>query len=226
MSEAREQILARLRGARDGLPPAPPRPLHYQPVMPLDDDAPEALLARFSAELGALKGTVSVVDDEAAALDCVLSLLAEHDARSVLAWDWQHIPLPGLAAALAGAGITTLRPTPDNREACEAAEAGISGVDAAIASTGSLVVSTGPGRGRLATLLPPLHVALLRQEQMLPDMEAWVAQQRADGLAQLGARSNWCIITGPSRTADIEKNLVLGVHGPGVLQVIVLRSGG
>lgn len=225
MSEAREQILARLRSAREGLPPAPPRPQHYQPVMPLDDDSPEALLARFSAELGALKGAVFVADDEAAALEHVLSLLAEHGARSALTWDWQHVPLPGLKAALAGAGVTALRPTPDNREACEAAEAGISGVDAAIASTGSLVVSTGAGRGRLPTLLPPLHVALLRQEQLLPDVEAWVAQQRADGLAQLGARSNYCIITGPSRTADIEKNLVLGVHGPGVLQVIVLRSG-
>lgn len=225
MSEAREQILARLRNARDGLPPAPPRPLRYQPVMPLDDDSPEALLARFRAELKALKGIVFVADDEAAARERVLSLLAEHGARSVLTWDWQHIPLPGLAAALAEAGITALQPAPDNREACEAAAAGISGVDAAIASTGSLVVSTGAGRGRLPTLLPPLHVALLRQEQLLPDMEAWVAQQRAEGLAQLGARSNYCIITGPSRTADIEKNLVLGVHGPGVLQVIVLRSG-
>lgn len=226
MSEAREQILARLRSARDGLPPAPPRPLRYQPVMPLDDVSPEALLARFCAELKALKGVVFVADDEAAALERVLSLLAEHGARSVLTWDWQHIPLPGLATALAGAGITTLQPTPDNREACEAAAAGVSGADAAIASTGSLVVSTGPGRGRLPTLLPPLHVALLRQEQLLPDVEAWVAQQRADGLAQLGARSNYCIITGPSRTADIEKNLVLGVHGPGVLRVVVLRSRG
>ena len=224
MSEAREAILARLRDAREGLPPAPPRPLRYQPVTPVDDSSPDALLARFGAELEALRGSVLVADDEAAALKLVLALLAEQGARSALTWDWQHIPLAGLQAALAGAGITALQPTPDNREACEAADAGISGVDAAIAATGSLVVSTGPGKGRLPTLLPPLHVALLRQEQLLPGLEDWVAQQRADGLAQLGARSNYCIITGPSRTADIEKNLVLGVHGPGVLKVIVIRA--
>ncbi len=222
MSTAREQILGRLRSARDGLPPAPPRPTHYQAVTILEDESPAALLACFTTELERLEGEVFVAADEAAALARLLYLLAECEARTVLTWDWQHIPLPGLAAALASAGITALQPAADNHEACEVAQAGISGVDAALAATGSLVVSTAPGMGRLPTLLPPLHIALLRLDQLLPGLEAWVAQQRTDELAQLGTRSNFCIISGPSRTADIEKKLVLGMHGPAALQVIVL----
>ncbi|MDD9954830.1 MAG: lactate utilization protein [Anaerolineaceae bacterium] len=224
MSEAREQILGRLRDARDGLPDAPAAPERYQPVSVLDDESAEGLLSRFRTELEGLQGEVYVVPDEEAALDQVLTLLAESGARHALTWDWPHIPLPGLAHALGEVGIDTLQATPDNREACEAAEAGISGADAAIAATGSLVVSTAPGMGRLATLLPPQHIVLLRQERLLPSLEAWVAQQRADDLAHLGTRSNLCIITGPSRTADIEKNLVLGVHGPGRLQVVVVEG--
>lgn len=224
MSEARAQILARLREARDGLPDAPAPPAQYQPVSILDDETPDGLLTRFRTELENLQGEVYVVADEEAALDQVLSLLAESGTRQALTWDWPHIPLPGLALALGEAGIEALQARPDNREACEAAEVGISGADAAIAATGSLVVSTAPGMGRLATLLPPQHVVLLRQEQLLPSLEAWVAQQRAGDLAHLGTRSNLCIITGPSRTADIEKNLVLGVHGPGRLQVVVVEG--
>ena len=182
------------------------------------------MLTRFRTELERLQGEVYVVADEEAARDVVQSLLAESGARRALTWDWPHIPLPGLAMALAEAGVETLQATPDNREACEAAEAGISGSDAAIAATGSLVVSAAPGMGRLATLLPPQHIVLLRQEQLLPSLEAWVAQQRGNDLADLSTRSNLCIITGPSRTADIEKNLVLGVHGPGRLQVIVVEG--
>ena len=222
MSEARAQILKRLRSAREGLPDAPPVPGHYQAVVALKDDSPAGLLARFTAELERLEGEVYVAAGESAALDRLLALLADCEARSVLTWDWSHIPLPGLQAALAAAGITALQPTADNYEACEAAEAGITGVDAALAATGSLVVSTAPGMSRLPSLLPPLHIALLRQVQILPGLEDWVAQQRADELAQLGARSSFCVITGPSRTADIEKKLVLGMHGPAKLQVIVL----
>ncbi len=224
MSEAREQILSRLRQAREGLPDASPRPEQYQPVMTVEDESPQGLLSRFRTELEGLQGEVYLVADEEAALDKTLSLLAESGARHALTWNWSHIPLPGLDRALANAGIEALQPTPDNREACEAAEAGISGADAAIAATGSLVVSTAAGMGRLATLLPPQHIVLLRQEQLLPCLEDWVALQRAEELTRLGSRSNLCIITGPSRTADIEKNLVLGVHGPGLLQVVVVEQ--
>ena len=101
MSEARTQILERLRSARDGLPPAPPRPEHYQAVMQVEDDSPAALLARFTVELERLAGEVFVAADEAAALERLLALLADCEARSVLTWDWSHIPLPGLQAALA-----------------------------------------------------------------------------------------------------------------------------
>ena len=88
-----------------------------------------------------------------------------------------------------------------------------------MAATGTVVVRSGAGRGRIPTVLAPVYVVLARAEQVLPHIEAWV--EKTDGA--LGQRGNICFITGPSKTADIEMTLVHGVHGPGVVHVIVIR---
>lgn len=93
--------------------------------------------------------------------------------------------------------------------------AGITGVDAALADTGTLVLRTSPDRGRLLSLLPPVHVAVLDAASLLPDLGSFLCQPRVDA-------SSIVLITGPSKTADIEQNLVTGVHGPGELHVILV----
>ena len=227
MSSSRERILNRLRAAHDPALDAPPRPAAYLPVTRLDDDTPAGLLARFTAEAERLACQVSAVHGDDAARASVLAALRAHSVTHLLAWDFAHIPLAGLEDAVRAAGIAIT--FPDVRDEfraetlahIEPAQAGLTGADAAAAATGTLVVSTGPGRGRIPTVLPPLHVVVIEQRQIVPRLEDWVAAQRAAGLADIRASANLCFISGPSRTADIEKNLVLGMHGPGALHIVV-----
>lgn len=227
MANSRDKILSKLRAARQPFPDAPPRPKAYLPVTPLDDDSPGALLERFTAELTRLNGQVFVADDDAAARDCVLELVRAQNAQAILAWDFRYIPVDGLEGTLRDAGIVVHDPDihdefrAETLTTLEAVPVGLTGADGAAATTGSLIVSTGPGKGRIPTVLPRVHIAVIDSNQIVPRIEDWVAHIRAQHLQPVLNTSNLCFITGPSRTADIEKNLVLGMHGPELLQVVV-----
>jgi L-lactate dehydrogenase complex protein LldG len=97
-----------------------------------------------------------------------------------------------------------------------AADAGVTGVDAAIAETGSLVAISGRERARSVNLLPPLHITLVDASQLLPDLFDWFEQ------ADRSMPACATLITGPSKTGDIELRLVTGVHGPGKVHVVFL----
>lgn len=227
MTSSRDQILNKLRRAQQPFPDAPPRPSAYVPVTPLDDESPTGLLKRFRQELERLNGEVFTVRGDAAARRKVLELLESHAATSVLAWDFEHIPVKDLSQALTDAGVAVHHPAihdearDERLEMYAAVPVGLTGADGAMATTGTLVVRAGLGKGRIPTVLPPVHIAVLMRDQILPRLEDWVAGQRADDLATLRDSRNLCFISGPSRTADIEKNLVLGMHGPEQLQVII-----
>lgn len=227
MTSSREKILNTLRAARKPFPDAPPRPKSYLPVTVIEDDSPSALLERFSQELTTLKGEVFPVTGDAAACEQVLKLLQSHNANHVLAWDFAHIPVVGLKAAITEAGILIDYPDIHGELRLEAlhyyadAQVGLTGADAAAATTGALIVSTAAGKGRIPTVLPPVHIAVITQAQILPHLEGWLAQRRQNTETSLASHSNLCFIAGPSRTADIEKTLVLGMHGPRILQVVV-----
>lgn len=98
------------------------------------------------------------------------------------------------------------------------ATVGLTGCDGAIAQTGALVLGSRPGSPRTASLLPPLHVAVVRPDQLRADLAEVLA---TDGDALLESCSAINLVAGPSRTADIELVLTLGVHGPGRLIVIL-----
>jgi L-lactate utilization protein LutC len=91
-------------------------------------------------------------------------------------------------------------------------EIGVTGCDCLIAQTGSIVVSTKSAGGRALSVLPPIHVVQARRDQIVPDLVAALAllRHRYDGHWP----SSLSVITGPSRTSDIEKTLVMGAHGP------------
>ncbi len=93
------------------------------------------------------------------------------------------------------------------------AETGITGAEIAIAETGSILIHNQPGGHRMASLLPPRHVVLISESRIVSTLE--------EGLAHDPTRSS-VLITGTSRTADIEGFLVRGVHGPRELWVVVL----
>ncbi|MDQ7030580.1 MAG: lactate utilization protein [Ardenticatenia bacterium] len=108
------------------------------------------------------------------------------------------------------------RPQPgDVRAFAASADVGVSGVEAALAETGTVVVRSGPGRSRLATLLPPVHVAFVPFKRLTVDLFTWLGR-RPDPMP-----ANLVFISGPSKTADIEQTLAVGVHGP-VRFIVVL----
>ena len=205
---SRDNILRRLRAAHT---PEMDVPLGERQVMvPMDG---KALRDEFIRQVRALSATLVPAADDQEALDAILEVIGED--RAILAWDPADIPLPGLADALQQAGISIAEPRDDS------VRVGITGVEAALAATGSLIISAKPGRPRTASLLPYVHIAVLREAQLLPHFEAWIAQQAADtaGFRRIG---NHVIITGASRTADIAMELVLGAHGPAQLVVVLL----
>lgn len=105
----------------------------------------------------------------------------------------------------------------DLREFCVSADVGISSGEAGLAETGSVVISSGPGKSRLATLLPPVHIAILSTSKLTSDLFTWTAAR------QTAPPSNITLVSGPSKTADIEQTMAIGVHGPKRFIVILYQ---
>jgi L-lactate dehydrogenase complex protein LldG len=97
---------------------------------------------------------------------------------------------------------------------------GLTGTFGAIAESGSVVVVSGPGRSRLASLLPPVHIAIVRRDTICPTLPDFLQQHPRIG----DQGSNLVFISGPSRTADIEMTLTRGVHGPGEVHAVLLDA--
>jgi L-lactate dehydrogenase complex protein LldG len=212
-SASREKILSHLRAAQANIQPFE-AVQDYLPMVPAIDLAPAALLERFVEQARLLTSEVYVPADHDKAIRQILDLLGED--RKVIGWSFIHLPLPGLAEALAENGIRV------TAERDPSVRVGLTGADAALAATGSLILQTGPGKPRIASLLPLVHIAVIQQSQILADLETWVALQRQQALEDFQAAASVMIISGPSRTADIAKQLILGMHGPRELHIIVL----
>ncbi len=215
MSSSREQILSRLRGARPELGHIEAFEKHIA-VVPLADSSSTGLFNCFVEQAESLDSVVYLPTSEDEAVQVILELIGED--RRILSWAFEHIPLPGFANALAKQGVQVAA----GRDA--SVRVGITGADAALAATGSLVLLSGAGKPRLASLLPPVYVAVLHQDQILADLETWVTQLRQGGIDSFREIASAMIISGPSRTADIAMQLILGMHGPGEMHIVILRG--
>jgi L-lactate utilization protein LutC len=104
------------------------------------------------------------------------------------------------------------------RAACATADVGITSADYALAETGTLVMLASPQEARLISLLPPVHVAVFPRSRLLANLDELltVLPNPAE------QTSSMVLITGPSRTADIEQILVRGVHGPGEIYAVIV----
>ena len=200
---ARDQILARLRAAKPFLPPTATAGLPPRASATVEDRT-----ARFLLEAAALGIDCTVESSAADVRHRVATLIAGHQ---VLSWDVEHLPYD--------AGNVLVRPTLGSASRDQQADCsiGLTGCDAAIAETGSLVLFSGPGRSRAVSLLPPVHLALVGRHQLCLTM-AEVFSTHAPRFRESAACT---IITGPSRTADIELTLTMGIHGPGHVMVII-----
>ncbi|MDP9435110.1 MAG: LUD domain-containing protein [Actinomycetota bacterium] len=214
-ASAREEVLARVRGALAGQPPAAPVPRAYR-AAGADVPALDVLVDRLVDRLEDYKATVhptTVADLPATVAD----VLAQRSAGRVV-----------VPAGLPGDWTGTWTGGADDREVLvddgTLTTADLDGVDGvltacavAIAETGTIVLDASPDQGRRAiTLVPDLHLCVVRTDQVVAGVP--------EGVARLEPTRPLTFISGPSATSDIELNRVEGVHGPRTLDVLVVDA--
>ena len=186
----------------------------------------QTIIQQFIHEANAVKAQTHLVADEASAMKKIVQLLNNQSNNKYISWDDNWLPVTNLETHLASANYERYqskvpRDTAERiRAHTKLAEVsvGITGCSAALADTGSIVLESQSGQGRLSSLLPPVHIGLLTTDQIYPTMESYIKSQPEAGYRS----SNLIVITGPSRTADITQTLTLGVHGPGTLHIIII----
>jgi L-lactate dehydrogenase complex protein LldG len=216
--------------------PAPP-PLGSLPVLALEaarpwlpdgGATPQERLALLADNLGKLKAVFHPVPTIHAAQDLLFSIARERDWKRVA---WHAHPL--VEPILAGLPCATHRVDPEGgvaadlatdasarKDALEACDAGITGCEALVAQTGSILVSSATCGGRALSVLPPVHVVVATPDQIaatLADTFDLLRERHGKSLPSMLS-----FITGPSRTGDIERILVLGAHGPKELFVLLV----
>ncbi|HWQ14522.1 MAG TPA: lactate utilization protein [Roseiflexaceae bacterium] len=234
MTTNRDRMLARIRAGLERTRPALEAEAASAPHVPPPFVHPaetDDLAQQFAAELARLQAHPHLCADEEAALDVIQQLLERHTARAVIAWDLDEVGLPGLRALLDARGVTVhdaalgdVSQRAARLQAMEPAPVCISGADALIAESGTVVLRAGPGRPRLASLLAPAYIAVARRGQLVRGLgEALARLRERYGAAVFEDASALTLITGPSRTADIELTLTLGVHGPREVHVVIIQ---
>lgn len=211
---SKNRILSKLRRAEETFSDVPLID-NRKKMVNLPDNSPEYLKTRFIEEAEKLSCFVYPVEDETEAMNKLLLLI--DNENQVLAWDDSNLPF-AIKSRLAGKQITIA--SPDDATA----PIGITGVDVALAGTSSLVVSSGQGKYRTASLLPDKHIALVKTSQIMPDFESWIASQKESGMDAFKQSSNTTIISGPSKTADIAQELIKGAHGPRQVHIILIDA--
>jgi L-lactate dehydrogenase complex protein LldG len=188
------------------------------PEIPPIEDPP----ARFVEELNALGGHGRRVESLEEARDYVLTLARDRGAKRLIRWDVEELDELGADEPLTEAGVEVVlwRGLEDFREVTAKADIGLSTAEWAIADTGSLVLTSGPGKGRTVTLLPPTYVAVVPAHRVLRTVPE--AIEKYAGGEDGGLPANVVFHTGPSRSGDIEMEIFVGMHGPGDVHVLLV----
>jgi L-lactate dehydrogenase complex protein LldG len=218
MSETpRDRILARLRNA--------PRPeLPRPPSVPPPTDAPARgeRAARLKSRMEAVRAEVHLVPSETW-LDRLKEILAVRKVATLL-----YAPQTAIGEALRHAWETDAAspelvaytgPVETFKERLFAVEAAVTAAAGAVADTGALILRPTAEEPRLMSLVPPIHIAVLRAEEIFATLDD--AMRAGNWSADMP--TNMLLISGPSKTADIELILAFGVHGPKELIVLVLE---
>ena len=149
--------------------------------------------------------------------DRMAEFLRQQKCRNAMLSDTPLLTKLRAAEHLNAAGLTARRWGQMTGDEAYEYDAGVTDVDYAVAETGTLVIRHTPAHGRLLSLVPFVHVAVVEPKQILPDLIDLFEALKRDGTA-----SGVTMISGPSKTADIEMNTVTGVHGPNVVKAFLL----
>jgi L-lactate dehydrogenase complex protein LldG len=194
---------------------APAPPVISEPVARLvstDIGLPE-LFAERAAELKMLVEKVRI--DELP--DRLAAFLREVGSQQIMLTDTPLIKSLGLIEFLNERGLAAKGWSEISLDESYDYDAGVTEVDYAVAESGSLVIRHRPEHGRAISLVPFVHVAILQPKNFVPDLIDLMER-----LVQDGTGSGVTMISGPSKTADIELNVVTGVHGPNIVKAFIL----
>jgi L-lactate dehydrogenase complex protein LldG len=206
---SREHILHRIRtsiGRSAGQPVADPPPVRLR-VPEVDM---EQRIATMRMRIEALAGKTALTADPCAVVAELISGKTAVASNSSYLAETGIARLPGVRS-----GIFHRE---DLRDICATVDVGITSADYALADTGTLVMLASPQEARLISLLPPAHIAVVPRDRILTGLdELFTVLPNPAAIT-----SSMVLITGPSRTADIEQILVRGVHGPGQFTVVIV----
>jgi L-lactate dehydrogenase complex protein LldG len=216
MNPAREEILGNVQAALgrrsgSGIGPIPPT-VRVPPRKPGD---PEVEIAQLLAEIGKLSGVTKRLASRDELREALADLVKTETVRKATLWTTPNLTTWEVAGTLKALGVELVSPQADKHLVAEC-ELGVTGVDAALPETGTLLLRSSPDRPRVVSLLPRVHLAILTPAALRADLHQAFAEAKDAGYCVL--------VTGPSRTSDIELTLTLGVHGPKALYAWVLNE--
>ncbi|MFD0714081.1 lactate utilization protein C [Paenibacillus sp. GCM10027626] len=182
----------------------------------------EERVERFTDNFKAVGGHVARLADMDAAKQFIADKAAEMGAKYIVRQDQQELEALGLEAALAEANISVWNTDPGQSWKARAAEAdfGIVIADYAAAYTGSITVLSAKEKGRSVSLLPTVLMVIIPLERLKTRLGEILKNFDAAGRENLPAGIHF--ISGPSRSADIENDLTIGVHGPGIVYALLV----
>jgi len=209
ITTSKEKLLKKIRKAllekRDNPYPNLEDLPHYPPT----DELPEVL---FAEEFTAAAGQFIFCEDEIQFIDILLNLAEERKWRKIYCWE------PALQDILQKYDYPFFETDKD----FEQAEVGFTLCEALVARNGSILLSSAGAAGRRLSIYPPIHIVLAYSSQLVLDLKDGFKLIKSKYGNQLPSMIT--TVTGPSRTADIEKTLVMGAHGPKELFVFLLEG--
>ena len=213
MDQSREEILNRIRAALDGVPRTPVSPLPPgMRVPPRTAGEVNAEIDLLIAEIGKLGGRAQRVAGHEELRLALCNLVRDESVKKVALWPSSDLKDFDLENTLASLGVEIVAANADKRTLAEC-DLGVTGADAALPETGTLILRAASEHPQLVSLLPRVHLAIVRPAALRADLHQVLDEVKGDPRVHF--------VSGPSRTADIEKTLVIGVHGPQALHVWV-----
>jgi L-lactate dehydrogenase complex protein LldG len=205
-NEGREEILGKVRAALQRLPNSPVQPVPATArVAPRAPGSRKAEIAQLFAEIEKLNGKTQNIANADGLKSALANLVKTESVKKAMLWTTPDLAAWDVAGSLQSLGVELVSPHAEKHRVAEC-ELGVTGVDLALPETGTLLLRSSPERPRVVSLLPRVHLAILTPTALRADLHQAFAEVMHDA---------YCVmITGPSRTSDIELTLTLGVHGP------------
>jgi len=187
------------------------RPAIYEPRLP---DSLDWETERFLGEVKKLSGVGQRLSPGGIA-EALKALVTEQNVQKATVWNTPHLKQLGVADSLRSLGVELVSPNANKYEMA-LCDLGITEADYLLPETGTLVLRSSAEKPRAVSLLPRVHLAIVRSEMLRADLHQVFAEAMDHHYL--------VFITGPSRTADIELTVTLGVHGPKDLYVWIMKE--